>query len=137
MARKPPNLTEKLASVLLEYQRLIGDPLDREHMKQLDAQSIVSLFNFDHVVYHVWDPGNNHPTNLTPMLISDHRDKTAKRDVPAIAKVRRALTKGEEEMRRRLLATDADGPVKRALKRTYNWPSRKMQSRPFPKRKKA
>jgi hypothetical protein len=117
---------EKLGAVLLEYQRLIGDPLDREHMKTLSAEQICSLFQWDHAVLHTLG-GSTHPTNLTPLLISSHRTKT-KKDVAAVAKGKR--------IRKRLSLYSArmpDGtlePVQTyGWNRKIKWPSRPMGSK--------
>ena len=94
MKRKPPTKDEKLAAVLLEYQRLLGDPIDREQAKQMTAAEITSLFQWDHDVHVVNRQSDdpkvyNHPTIMTPRLILQHREKTAKKDIPQIAKGKR------------------------------------------------
>jgi hypothetical protein len=93
--RKPPTADEKIAALLLMYWDATGEPIPFEIAQQMTASQICSLVQWDHAVYHTWG-GSTHPTNLTPRLILDHREKTAKRDVPAIAKVRRAAPKQPE-----------------------------------------
>jgi len=95
-------MTEKLASALLELQRLRGNPIDREHAKAMSAAQLCSLFHFDHAAGYACDGADNHPTGLTPLLISEHREKTATRDVPAIAKGKR-LNSAHSEFRARML----------------------------------
>lgn len=91
-----PNATEKIAALLLTLRR----PNDRgtlepiipwDHAKQMTAHQICSLFEWDHAVFDTWH-GSNHPTNLTPLLISEHRAKT-RNDQGVIAKVRRGTKK--------------------------------------------
>lgn len=128
MGDRPPNLTEKLASALLEIQRLRGDPINREHACAMSAEMFVSLFHFHHEVYRAHG-GSNHFTNLTPMLIATHRDRTAKIDKPAIAKcerVSKAHQQHVEVMRGKMLATaPRDAPKSR-------WPKgRKIEGRSF------
>lgn len=133
MAERQPNLTEKLAAALLEIQRLRGDPIDREHALMMSADQCASLFHFHHEVYRALG-GSNHPTNLTPLLIAAHRERTAKIDKPAIAKcerVSKAHDAHTEVMRQKMLT-----PAPREAPRS-RWPKgRKMQSRPFAKREK-
>lgn len=101
--RKTPTLAEKLAAALLELQRLRGDPIDRDHAKLMTADQICSLFQYDHAAGYACHGADNHPTMLTPLLIAEHREKTAKRDIPAIAKGKR-IRRRHEEFRWRLLA---------------------------------
>jgi hypothetical protein len=85
------NLTERLAACLLMLKRGNGEPLipvDRETAKGMTAREIVSMVDFDHEILKRIG-GTNHPTNLTPRLRSEHREKTAKVDQPVIAKARR------------------------------------------------
>lgn len=103
MTRRHITLTEKLASALLELQRLRGDPIDRESAKAMTAEQICSLFQYDHAAGYVCHGAGNHPTGLTPLLIAEHRAKTAKKDQPEIWKGRR-LSKSHEEHRAKLLA---------------------------------
>lgn len=74
-----------------------------------------------------YDPPENDPRYIRPMPKAEHREVTAKRDIPAIAKTKR-LSRKHEELRRRMLEPDAEPepPGKRG--------KRKIPSRPFPKR---
>jgi hypothetical protein len=131
------SLTTKLAAVLAELQYLRGDPFAWPQLKAMTDAQLCSLYQWDHGVYHAWDGSKPHFTNLTPRLILAHREKTAKRDIPTIAKVRRA------EKKREALAYGAidvrgdmaDGPPMRRDPPKRKWPSRKIPSRPFPKRR--
>jgi hypothetical protein len=144
MARKSPSMAEKLASALLELQRLRGDPIDRDHAKLMTAAQICSLFHFDHAAGYACDGADNHPTGLTPLLIAEHRKKTATRDVPAIAKGNR-LSAAHAEFRARVLAkagqTENDAKPSRVKKTVAiksrgfeKGKSRPIQSRGFAKR---
>jgi hypothetical protein len=100
--RKAPSLTERLAAVLLTLKRGDGSPLIPKELHGLPAKEILkkSGLAWDHVVALALD-GSNHPTNLQPLTIDDHKVKT-KRDVKTIARAKR-LTKDEEAFRRKML----------------------------------
>jgi hypothetical protein len=119
-ARKAPNMTEKLASALLEMQRLRGDPIPREHAKQMHAEQICSLFQFDHDAGFVCHGAGNHPTEMTPKLRLEHKEKTRK-DQGIIAKCE-VISAEHEAFRARMLAkitgTDAEGIEKAARRAT-------------------
>jgi hypothetical protein len=147
------SLTTKLAAALAELQYLRGDPFAWPTLKAMTDAQLCSLYQWDHAVYHAWDGSKPHFTNLTPRLILAHREKTAKRDIPTIAKARRAEKKRQQEAHRvqmarlRALAYGAidvrgdmaDGPALEhqrgqvAAPKARKWPSRKIPSRPFPK----
>jgi hypothetical protein len=148
--RKSISKAEKLAAALLEIQRLRGDPIDRDHAKEMSADQICSLFQWDHAAGYVASGADNHPTGLTPLLIAEHRHKTATLDVPAIAKGKR-LSAAHVEFRARMLAkAGQEEPAELSEKKSkkdkfvrclrsrgfHNGPSRLIQSRPFAKREK-
>jgi hypothetical protein len=58
-----------------------------------------------------------------PRLVHAHRRKTAKRDLPEVAKIRR-VTAAEAELRARLLAKDLGEP-----RRKSRWPKRSFAKR--------
>ena len=100
--RKPPTLSEKLAAALMQLStyaerdgRMVLVPIvDREAIKAIDdpakaADSVRAMFECDHDPIPVALGGTNHPANLTHRIKAGHRHKTAKKDVPAIAKVKR------------------------------------------------
>lgn len=97
MKRKPPSLSEKLAAALLHLDalRCKADPalaacIERERAKQMTPKQIAQHYQWDHYpIPHAWD-GSTHPTNLNPIPVKHHREKTAKKDVPIIAKAKRA-----------------------------------------------
>ncbi len=128
MPRKQPSLTEKLASALLELQRLRGDPIDREAAKAMTADAICAMFDIDHDPIPVANGGTNHPTNLTPRLRAEHREKT-KVDVGKIAKGKR-LEKDFSAHRAKLLAkvrSDVESIIEGKPKRKA-----KISNRGFP-----
>lgn len=138
--RRAPNMRECLAALLVDYLHL-----DRAAARGMSADQICALVDWDHMPVPFataralgWRTEQiHHPTNIQPLTRSEHRVKTSTRDVPQIAKGRR-LTAAHDEMRRRLLAktglSDAinEGPPRVGLKR--KWPSKKIPSRPFPKK---
>ena len=115
--RKQPTLKDKLAAALRELFQI---PYD--HAKLMSADDLISLAQWDHIVMHVHDGGVEH-YNIQPLLISDHRQKTAKIDIPRFAKGER-IRKEHENFQRRLLTPRADRTPKKS-----KWPSR-----PFAKR---
>lgn len=102
------NMTTKLAAVLLEMK--VADEngdlvpwIDRETAKNMTAHQICSLVNFDHCPVPKAFGGSDHPTNLVARPIIEHRIKTAKTDVPAIAKTAR-ISASHEAFQRKMLA---------------------------------
>lgn len=116
-----------MARAYIPYpSRLAAALLARGEIPYLDAQRMTaeqlnSLYNFHHNIRHAED-GGDHFSNLEPMLIAPHRERTRKIDVPAIAKSKR-IAKAHEEFRRRLLAKGQSTPP------PSRWPRRKMQKR--------
>lgn len=120
--RRALNLSTKLASALLAIKDSYdGQPLiPWEHAKQMSAQQIISLFQFDHYPIRHEAGGPDEPWNIVPRFIPEHRRKTAKIDVPEIAKIKR-ISKSEREFRERLLIPRADRPMMKS-----KWPKRPM-----------
>lgn len=121
-------LKVKLAAALLQMLRpdengKLVPVIPHEDAKHMTADQIISLFNFDHTPIPKAHGGPDAPWNLEPRPILEHRRKTAKVDVPMIAKTDRIID-AQAEFRRRLLAKDAGEP--RAPSR---WPKRKLRSR--------
>lgn len=98
---RDPNLSEKLASMLLTIQRpgtsgKLEPVISRERAKTMTAAEIIAQFECDHDVLVAFADKTrpdrvNHPTNLTMRPKPEHREKTAKRDVPAVAKSKRLI----------------------------------------------
>lgn len=128
MKRKDPTLKEQLAAMILTIQieedgKLV--PLvTREEAKQMTTDQILSLVQADHDPVAVaiaiplgWTPKEyNHPTNITMRAIMGHRRKSAKIDVPAIAKGKR-ISATHENFRRRVLAKVTGDAPEEAPKR--------------------
>jgi hypothetical protein len=119
----------KLASALLQMLRpndagQLVPVIPHDHARLMTADQIISLFQFDHHPILKSDGGPDEPWNLDPRPIREHREKTAKVDVPQIAKTRRVV-KSQEEFRRRLLAKDAGEPRQKS-----RWPKRPLRTRP-------
>jgi hypothetical protein len=123
--RKQPSLKTKLAAALRD--RLVekdGKLVPYEALKRMTDDDVISKFEFDHDVHFAIGGACQH-WNLTPRLKAEHRQKTAKQDIPQIAKTRR-LEKATEEFRRKLLAKSGHPAETSDTKQ-----KRKMQSRGF------
>lgn len=124
-SRPPIRLRVKCAAALLALKDDAGEPLiPWEHSKAMTSDQIISLFQFDHYPIRAEAGGAALPWNLVPRLIRSHRRKTAKRDAPEIAHIRK-VSRSQAEFAARLLAKDQGLPRLRS-----RWPKRA-----FPKRK--
>lgn len=112
--RKTPTLKTKLAAALV----LLGE-IPYAQAQQMTADQVLSLFQWDHGIYHVWE-GSDDFWNLEPMFIRTHRAKT-KRDVKIIAKVRKA-----EKRRSRSVTTVGD-----THQSTAKAPARERKGKPM------
>jgi hypothetical protein len=121
--------------VKLEALLINGPVLDSEGRKVCDPKAI----DWDHcppLMLRVWDeaagdtdPPANDPAHIVPRIRDDHREKTATRDVPAIAKAKRCADE-HDEFRRRLLEKDSGAD------RDHPKPKgRRLQGRGFQKRR--
>ncbi len=129
------SLKTKLASALLALEDYQADPVTGKTRRMrlipyTDAQlmtsdQIISLFAFDHYPQRKADGGSDEPWNLEPRLIRAHRAKTAKVDVPEMAKSKRIRRK-EEEHHGRIRLIKFEEWAKPAK------PKRRIPSRPFP-----
>ncbi len=95
--RRQPNMAEKLAALHIEIQAIRGNPIAQwEVLREMTPAQINSLFHWHHVTYHAWIEEarmENHPSVLTPLYIVAHRERTAKIDVPQLAKTKRIVAK--------------------------------------------
>lgn len=96
--KKPPTKSEKLAAALLHLDtlRCKVDPtlaacIERSRAKLMTPKQIEQHFEWDHDPVPRALDGTNHPTNLNPRPVANHREKTHKKDIPMLAKVRRSL----------------------------------------------
>jgi hypothetical protein len=117
-SRKHISLTVKLAAALLKLGHV-----PHSQARRMTADQIIALYHFDHYPIPHAQGGVNEPWNLDPVLVAVHREKTAKIDLPMIAKTKR-ISKSHEEFRRKLL-TPRDERIK---------PKSRWGSRPFPNR---
>lgn len=131
MKRAHIGLKTKLAAALLHMKRYhLGrweNIITHEEAKTLTADEIIARFHFDHFPIPHAEGGTDHPSNLDPVLIADHQEKTAKIDVPGIAK-RKRVSKAHEEFQRRMLVPRADRELKKS-----KWAKRPFQQRRKPK----
>ena len=118
-SRKEPTLKAKLAATLRELLRI---PYDEARL--LTADQIISRVEFHHIHYHAQDGVDDH-WNLDPLPKAEHRARTAKIDIPQIAKTKR-LARAHEEFRTKLLTPRDERPPKQS----------RWGSRPFQKRRK-
>ena len=89
-------LKTKLAAALLTMKRPDDNGelvliIPHEHAKLMSDEQIISLFHFDHYPIPHAHEGPDEAWNLEPRLIAEHRTKTAKIDVPMMAKVDRIV----------------------------------------------
>lgn len=121
MRRKEPTLKAKLAAVI---RQLLGIPF--EHARLMTDDQMISLVQFNHILYHGQnkdEPWVDDHWNMEALTIMAHRERTAKVDVPQIAKTRR-ISAAHEEFRQRLLT-----PRDERTPKPSRWGKRKMQSK--------
>jgi hypothetical protein len=129
MTRKHISLKTKLAAALLQMRRATPDGrweliIPHSQAFRMTADEIIALFHFDHYPVPHSQGGPDEPWNLDPVMVAEHQKKTAKRDIPQIAKTKR-ISREHEEFQRRMLAPRDERPVKKS----------KWASRPFAKRR--
>jgi hypothetical protein len=127
MRRGHISLKIKLAAALLHMRRATPDGrweliIPHSAAVHMTADQIISKFHFDHCPIPHSQGGPDEPWNLDPVPAADHREKTAKIDIPQIAKTKR-LSKEHEEFRKRMLTPRDERPVRKS----------KWASRPFAK----
>lgn len=102
-----------------------------DHAKLMSADQIISLFHADHYPEPKADGGPDEPWNLMHRLIAAHREKTAKIDVPTIAKGKR-LRRNRAEHQAVMAGEPIIRPRRKAkiAARVNPWPKgRKIESR--------
>lgn len=117
--RKHVGLKTKLAAALRELAKI---PMD--HACQMTADQVIGLFEFNHTLYWVdnkHEPWVDEHWNIEPLLIRAHRERTAKIDVPQIAKTKR-ISRAHQDFVQRLLAPRDEREPRRS-----KWPKRKMR----------
>lgn len=89
MPRKKLTRDQREAACLLQIKRGDGSWLIPEPLRSTgSAKQILAGVQYDHGTPHAWTR-DDRPQNLTPMAKADHAVKTAKIDVPRIAKSKR------------------------------------------------
>jgi len=147
MAREYISLKVKLAAALLQMKR--PDPsgvmvavISHDEARGMTADQVISRFHFDHYPIFKAHGGPDEPWNLDPRPVAEHRAKTAKSDVPQIAKTRR-IVRRHDAHEAVMAAKHGEGtnldvrPARRKPKskipaRVNPWPakgSRKIQNR--------
>ena len=122
MKRKHISLKTKLASTLLALGHVPYDDA-----KRMTAEQIIAHYEWDHGILHALG-GTDDWWTLKPMMVAEHRQKSRK-DTAAVAKVKRLEKKREQ-------AAILAGIVTREIESKRKWVSRKIPSRPFPKKPK-
>lgn len=123
-------LAAALRDMAVEEDGKLVRAIPYEVAKQMTADQIISLFNCDHGILHALKRIDEH-WNLTFRFIPAHRLKTAKQDVPALAKGDR-IAEEHEAFRRRMLAKAGQGePAENGESQAVRKRS-KMHGRPFP-----
>ena len=134
MKRAHVSLKTKLASALLALGHV-----PYEDAKAMGADSLISLYHWDHGILHGIEV-NNEYWNLTPRLIAEHREKS-KRDTAIVAKSKRIVRKQEAHLERMGMDMVSGAIVDSPRRKTpwameaVKWPARSIPSRPFPTNK--
>lgn len=144
-SRKNPTTRQKLAAALLQLNRYRGGKwvpiIDYEEAKGMSADEIIARFELDHYPVSVKLGGSNHPTNLTWREREEHREKTNKIDAKIHKKARRfERSPGKVNRPWRLpVCEESEGEAEvqePAVARRPPRKTKKIPSRPFPKRPK-
>lgn len=139
MKRAHVPLKVKLAATLLQMKRMDANGqlvrvISHEEAKSLTADQIISRFQFDHFPIPHAEGGPDAPWNIDPSPTPEHREKTAKVDVPQIAKSKR-LRADEAEHQDAMASKGGDvlrAAITRKRQQRSRWaPGRKIPSRPM------
>lgn len=117
---------ELLAAALRDLWRIPHD-----HAKQMTAKQIISLGHRDHYPIPKANGGPDDHWNIRWRLIKEHREKTAKVDIPAIAKGKRIRRREAEHQERMAERSPLQVAISDGMKR--HWRKRRMQSAGFRK----
>lgn len=97
--------------------------ISHDEAKILSEDQIIARFEFHHHPIPKAHDGPDVHWNLPPLPKAEHREITAKIDIPMIAKGKRIQRKNGEHLQR--MAAKSRGEAKPASR----WPKRKLQSR--------
>lgn len=128
--RKHISLKVKLAAALLKLGHVPFSQAQR-----MTADQIIALYDFNHHPIPHAQGGPDEPWNLDPMLRPEHREVTAKKDIPQISKTKR-ISKEHEAFRQRLLTPRDERPPKRSRLQSRNTFKDRREKRPWAKRPK-
>lgn len=134
-ARKHIGLKTKLAAAICTFVRPdengeLKKVISHEESMRMTEDQVLALYEWDHVI-PVAHGGEDTHWNLTPLLKAEHREKTAKIDVPRIAKSKRIAKSEVAHAEAMTMKAERRDEVK-----TSKWPKTKWPSRPFPKKSK-
>ena len=118
MKRAHISLKTKLAAALLALENIPFTQAQR-----MTDDEIIALYHFDHWPIPHAHGGPDVAWNLVPMLAADHQAKTAKLDIPQIAKTKR-ISKEQQEFIARILTPRDLRPQKKS-----KWPSRPFKKK--------
>lgn len=111
-------LKTRLAAALCQMLRpnedgVLERVISHDEAKALTPEEILSKFHFDHYPIRHEMGGPSEPWNLVPLPVSDHRNKTAKIDIPQIAKGKR-IDKDQQAFRAKMLAKSGQAQMDEA-----------------------
>lgn len=97
--------------------------IPHDRAKAMTEDEILAVFEWQHYPIPKAHDGPDSHWNIEPMVKAEHREVTAKTDIPRIAKSKR-IVRANDAFSIRLLAKDRGEPKPKS-----KWPSRKLQSR--------
>jgi hypothetical protein len=136
MTRKVISLRTKLAAALCQMLRPDGKGgferiISHEEAKTIPVDAVLARFEWDHWPIRKELGGPDTHWNLQPRPLKAHREKTAKIDIPAIAKSKR-LAKKQQRFRQKILAkagreeVGQTGGLDQAARPQSSWKSRPL-----------
>lgn len=135
--RKHIPLRTKLAAALCSLVRSTEDGkfvkvIPHEEAKRLTEEQVFAKFEWNHHPVPKAFGGPDEFWNLDPMPKAEHREITAKVDIPRIAKAKRVAKREASHSEAMTMKSERRDDVKKS-----NWPKGKgWPKRPFPKKAK-
>ena len=127
-------MVERLAALHIENEALKGNPIaDWSVIRDMTPEQLCGLFDWHHVSYFAWVEEahlQNHPSIITPLYVPVHRERTAKIDIPTIAKSKRIRKKRAVHVAKMAekIGKQEQGPT---IELPRSRPKQKIQSRGF------
>lgn len=127
MSKRPRiPLKTRLAAALCQMLRPNAEGkwervIDHASAKAMTEDQVLSLWNWDHDPIPKHRDGPDAHWNLTPRPILEHREKTAKVDVPGAAKDKRITAKQAQFRRLMLAKSGLADPEPKAEKPKRRW----------------